>query len=103
MSAGRRDAISDGAMLAVIGCVAVVLGTLWLWGGLAGALFGSGWPRVGPGGLLGVLIRLPARLSDPARAWPPAARPQLPRAGGFYGALGLLLGVSGAAALIAAR
>ena len=103
MSGDRHGALSDAAVLAVIGCLLTVAGALWLWGGLAGALFGSGWPRVGPGELLAVLIRLPARLSDPARAWPTVARARLPGATGFYGALALLAGGGGAVALIAGR
>ena len=43
------------------------------------ALFGRGWPRLGTGELLTVLVRLPGRLSDPAAAWPRAARADLPR------------------------
>jgi type IV secretion system protein VirD4 len=42
------------------------------------------------GGLFGVLVHLPARLSDPARAWPAAARPRLPGPAGFYTALVLI-------------
>ncbi|HUA50194.1 MAG TPA: type IV secretory system conjugative DNA transfer family protein [Solirubrobacteraceae bacterium] len=90
MSGDRPGALSDAAVLAVIGCLLGVAGALWLWGGLAGIVFGSGWPRVGVGQLLGVLVRLPERLSDPARAWPAVARARLPGAAGFYGALGLL-------------
>ncbi|HEY4825004.1 MAG TPA: hypothetical protein VIH49_08125, partial [Solirubrobacteraceae bacterium] len=59
MSGDRHGALSDGAVLAIIGCLLGVVGALWLWGGLAGALFGSGWPRIGVGQLLAVLIRLP--------------------------------------------
>ena len=70
-----------------------VAAALWLWGGLAGALFGSGWPRVG----LGPAAR---RARPPARrAWPtrrargrPPCRLGLPGAGGFYAALALLAG-----------
>ena len=80
----------DVAVLVAIGSVAAVAATVWLWGGLAGALFGNGWPRVGLDQLLGVVIRLPSRLSDPARAWPPIVRSRLPGAGGTYAALGLL-------------
>jgi len=103
MSGDRNGALSDAAVLAVIGCLLGVAGALWLWGGVAGAVFGSGWPHLGPGALLGVLIRLPARLSDPARAWPAVARGRLPGAAGFYGALALLATGGGAVALIAGR
>ena len=94
---------ADVAMLSAIGGLAGVAGTLWLWGGLAGALFGSGWPAVGIGQLLAVLARLPSRLSHPAGAWPAVVRPELPGAVGFYAALAILAGAGGVLALIAAR
>jgi type IV secretion system protein VirD4 len=103
MSGDRHGALSDATVLAVIGCVVAVAGVLWLWGGLAGALFGTGWPDVGVGQLLAVLIRLPARLSDPAQAWPTVARASLPGAAGFYGALALLAGSGVVVALLAGR
>ncbi len=90
MTGGRQEGISDGAMIAAICCLAAVGGALWLWGGIAGALFGRGWPSVSGSQLPGVLIRLPARLSDPAGAWPAAVRPGLPGPLGFYAALALL-------------
>jgi type IV secretion system protein VirD4 len=92
MTGDRHGALSDAAVLALIGGLVGAAGALWLWGGVAGALFGTGWPRVGVAQLLGVLIRLPARVSNPASAWPAAARASLPGAAGFYGALGLLTG-----------
>ena len=103
MSSDRSHGISDAAMLAAIGCVIAVAGALWLWGGLAGVLFGSGWPEVGVGQLLEVLIRLPSRLSDPAGAWPAAARLDLPGAGGFYAALAMLAGAGSGVALLGGR
>jgi type IV secretion system protein VirD4 len=104
MSPGRPEGmISDGVVLAAIGGVVAVAGTLWLWGGLAGAVFGSGWPQVGAGQLLGVLLRLPARLPNPAGAWPATVRAQLPGAGGFYAALAILAGAGGAVALLGGR
>ena len=59
MNAQRHDWISDSVLLAAIGTLGGIAAALWLWGGLAGVLFGSGWPRVGVSQLLGVLIRLP--------------------------------------------
>ncbi len=77
-------------MLALIGVAVALVGAVWLWGGLAGALFGSGWPRTSSGQLMTVLVRLPTRLGDPAGAWPRAERSLLPGASGFYAAFGLL-------------
>jgi type IV secretion system protein VirD4 len=104
MSADRGQGISDGAMLAALGAVAAVLALVWLWGGVAGALFGRGWPVLGVVDLLGVLVRVPARLSDPARAWPVRARPLLPDAAGLYGALAIVASgaVAGAAGFLRA-
>ena len=82
--------IADGVLLSILGvAVGLVLG-VWLWGGVAGALFGSGWPHVGPGGLARVVVHLPGRLEDPARAWPTAARRRMPGPAGSYAALALL-------------
>ncbi len=80
----------DVAVLVVIGCALAAGSLLWLWGGLAGALFGGGWPHVNAGQLPDVLIRLPTRLGDPAAAWPALARSRLPGPFGFYAALALL-------------
>jgi type IV secretion system protein VirD4 len=102
MTRDRASGISDGAVLAAIGLALVMLGALWLWGGVAGALFGQGWVRVSFGQLLGILIRFPGHLSDPAGAWPAAVRPRLPGPGGFYLAFALLAaGATGACSLSA--
>jgi type IV secretion system protein VirD4 len=95
MSDNRPSGISDAATVAAIGVVFALATFIWLWGGLAGAIFGAGWPRVAPGHLLEVLVRLPTRLPDPATAWPAGDRARLPGAGGFY-ATGLGLGLAGA-------
>jgi type IV secretion system protein VirD4 len=86
---GRGQA-GDVAVLIVIGCALALGALLWLWGGLAGLLFGAGWPHVSASDLPAVLIRLPTRLGDPARAWPPAARHGLPGPVGFYATLAFL-------------
>jgi type IV secretion system protein VirD4 len=103
MSAHRHEGLCDAAVLVAIGCVASVAAALWLWGGVAGALFGSGWPHVGLGQLLGIAVRLPSRAGDPAAAWPTPARADLPGAGGFYAALAVLAGAAGFVGLIAGR
>lgn len=90
MKGERSPAISDRAMLAIVGLALTVVLAVWLWGGLAGALFGNGWPRISSGQAASVLVRLPTRLADPARAWPAADRGRLPGPRGFYAALGLL-------------
>jgi type IV secretion system protein VirD4 len=91
MTPDRSDGLSDIAVLAILGAAIGICASVWMWGGVAGAVFGHGWPRGGLSQLFGVLARLPARLSDPARAWPLQARSRLPGAGGFYAALALLL------------
>jgi type IV secretion system protein VirD4 len=104
MSGARSDhGISDVVVLVVIGGVAAAGALVWLWGGIAGALFGRGWPSVGAGQLLEVLTRLPARLARPASAWPGSARAGLPGAGGFYAALAVLLSAASAVAVVVAR
>jgi type IV secretory pathway TraG/TraD family ATPase VirD4 len=102
MSRADSGEVSDAALLTLIGCVAATCAGVWLWGGLAGALFGRGWPATSVGQVLGVIVRLPARLSEPAAAWPAPARPRLPGPGGFYAALAALI-VASIAALATAR
>ncbi len=102
MRSSGSEPISDVAVLALIGCAAAVCGFVWVWGGLAGALFGHGWPRTNGPQLVGVLTRLPARLSDPAGAWPAGTRSRLPGPDGFYGALALLL-LAAVSGVLAAR
>jgi type IV secretory pathway TraG/TraD family ATPase VirD4 len=93
----------DVAVLGAIGCAVAVGLVLWLWGGLAGALFGSGWPHVDAGQLPSVLIRLPTRLGNPASAWPPLARVRLPGAFGCYVALALVGVVAFGISVVAGR
>ena len=101
MSGGRGSGPSDATVLVLIG-VALALGVaIWLWGGVAGLLFGTGWPRIGAGQTFGVLVRLPDRLADPARAWPRPARGRLPGAPGVYATLALLGATAGRQAFAA--
>jgi type IV secretion system protein VirD4 len=76
---------------------------VWLWGQLAGVLFGAGWPHVTPGQVLAILARLPARLATPRAAWPLAARANLPGPAGFYVLLAPLLGIVAGTVLAAVR
>jgi type IV secretion system protein VirD4 len=103
MRADVSRGAGDVALLVVIGSLAAVGALLWLWGGVAGAVFGAGWPHVDAGQLARVLIRLPSTLGDPASAWPARARPLLPGPAGFYGALALLCGAGGSIAILAGR
>jgi type IV secretion system protein VirD4 len=95
--------ISDVAVLVGVGTVASIAGLVWLWGGVAGMLFGRGWPHIGVGSLLGVLVRLPGRLPNPALAWPRQVQAGLPGPAGFYAGLVLLIGAASACALMVSR
>jgi type IV secretory pathway TraG/TraD family ATPase VirD4 len=103
MSPSRPEPVSDAAVLALIACLAGAGAALWLWAGLAGAMFGHGWAGGGIGELLGAATRLPGHLSDPARAWPAPERARLPGPEGFYGALLVLVGAGAALVLVARR
>jgi type IV secretion system protein VirD4 len=84
MNRSQHETIPDAFVLAILGGLAVAAAGVWLWGALAGAIFGRGWTPVDGPRLLDVLVRLPAHLSDPARAWPGPERSLLPGPGGFY-------------------
>ncbi|MBV9915931.1 MAG: type IV secretory system conjugative DNA transfer family protein [Solirubrobacterales bacterium] len=103
MNASRTDGVSDGVLLVMIGGLVAVGSLVWVWGGIAGALFGSGWPRLQPDQLLDILVRLPARLADPRRAWPAGAGRELPGPGGFYAALAVVACVATSALLLVRR
>src|SRR5436305_13147379 len=95
MTARSHPGVAEGALLALVGCGLAAAVAVWLWGGLAGALFGGGWPsRSGPAQVLAVLARLPSHLADPAAAWPRQAQTQLPDTTGMYGALAVVLTVA---------
>ncbi len=87
------------ALGALLGLGAIV----WVWAGVAGVLFGSGWPTPSVGQLIAAALRLPSHLSDPRLSWPPTARAALPDAAGFYAALILLLFAAGAVTWLALR
>jgi type IV secretion system protein VirD4 len=91
MTREPTHALSDGAVLAVVGLTGGLALLVWLWGGLAGAAFGSGWPHVSVWQALAVLLRLPGHVARPAQAWPRSARPRLPGPLGVYGSLALLV------------
>jgi type IV secretion system protein VirD4 len=97
------EGLPDAAVLIVIAGLLGTCALVWFWGGLAGALFGAGWPHVGVRQLLEVLVRLPASLRNPAHAWPAPARSELPGASGFYAALVVLIVVAMAVLLTLRR
>ena len=73
---------------------------VWSSTGLAGVLFGGGWPRMGIEALARAVTALPGHLSDPRQAWPTASRPAMSGPIGFYTTLAIV--VAAAAAVIAA-
>ena len=102
-SGSSAGGASDAVVVAGLAVATGVIAAVWMWGGVAGALFGAGWPRVPADQLLGVLVKLPARLSDPARAWPRPIRAGLPGPGGFYAALAVLIAGAGGGLALARR
>jgi type IV secretion system protein VirD4 len=98
----RHESPGDIVVMVVFGGVFAIAALLWLWGGVAGSLFGAGWPHVSATQLASVLIRLPGRLADPATAWPRGDRGALPGPAGFYCALAIV-GLAAAALLTALR
>ncbi|MGH2858352.1 MAG: type IV secretory system conjugative DNA transfer family protein [Solirubrobacteraceae bacterium] len=100
MNGERHPGLSDAAVLALLALVAGLAAAVWLWGGLAGALFGGGWPRLSLGQLAHVIVRLPGRLARPASAWPAGERRLLPGPAGCYATLAVIgAGVAALAAL----
>jgi type IV secretion system protein VirD4 len=88
----------------VIAWIAVAVGgCVWAWVGLAGVLFGGGWPRLTAGQLSHAMAVVPAHVSDPRLAFPRPARSQLPGPVGFYTALAVLVAVAAAGAWLAVR
>ncbi len=77
--------IGEQLYLGLAAAAASVLGLIWLSAGLAGALFGAGWPSVGAGEMASVALNLPSHLGDPRGAWPREARASMPGAAGVYG------------------
>ena len=87
------EAAGTAALTAIVGG----LGFLWLWAGLAGSLFGDGWPHgLSLAGHARVAFSLPSHLGDPRAAWPAPARAGLPSATAFYAVLAALVAVAGA-------
>jgi type IV secretion system protein VirD4 len=94
---------SEAVMLATIGSLLALALLIWVWGGLAGILFGHGWPAVTSSQLPSIISRLPARLSDPSHAWPISVQADLPGPWGFYAALALVASAIGLPGFFLAR
>ncbi len=103
MSAPRETGVSDVVILVVLAGAVAAASAVWVWGGIAGAVFGGGWPRMSPDALLDVLVRLPGHVSDPAAAWPRRLRAALPGPIGFYAALAIVVVLLAAVTTVAAR
>jgi len=105
MNDGARagSGLSDRAL--AVGLAALLLPAIlaWIWGGVAGSLFGSGWPVGGGSQLAHTLLALPSHLGDPRLAWPASLRRGLPGPAGFYAALALLALALIGVGLLAAR
>jgi hypothetical protein len=76
----------DRAVLIGLAALAALVAGVWLTGELAALLASGTTVAVGPSDLARVLTHLPDHLADPARAWPPAARRELPGPAAFYAA-----------------
>ncbi len=98
-----RSGVSDNVIVALIAAVLALGIGVWMWGGLAGMLFGGGWPRLPARDLFDVLVRLPRRLANPAAAWPAAVRGELPGAQAFYAVLAMLAAAIGAVVMSITR
>jgi type IV secretion system protein VirD4 len=89
--------LAGGAILAILE------GGLWLWTGLAGALFGSGWPHLTLGTLWHATSGVARHLSDPRQGFPHPVRAGLPGPAAFYATLFLLATLAGVTVAAAVR
>jgi type IV secretory pathway TraG/TraD family ATPase VirD4 len=96
----------DLAAAAAVVLVVVLEAGLWLWAGLAGELFGTGWPHLTLTMLWHATAGVAGHISDPRQGFPAHLRRELPGAAGFYLTLALLavvLGLVAAPAIKLAR
>jgi type IV secretion system protein VirD4 len=84
----------DGLVLALLLGAVAVAGLGWLWVGLAGMVFGSGWPHLSLASVGMALLHMPRHLSDPRLAFEPRGRAGLPGPTGFYVTLPVVIGVA---------
>lgn len=81
----------EAVALWVLGGLIVLAGLLWTTGQLSARIFGGAWPDASVSEMGSVLLALPRHASDPAEAWPAAARPLVPGPVAFYGTLAAVL------------
>jgi type IV secretion system protein VirD4 len=89
-------------LLIVIAVVAGIAVCVWLTGQLSGLLDSGRWPPVAPGAVVGVIVRLPRHLGDPAAAWPRAGRADMP-AWPLMALVGLVLVALASVVVVAVR
>jgi type IV secretion system protein VirD4 len=90
--------VLDLAAIGVAALIVVLEAGLWLWTGIAGVLFGSGWPRLTTGALPHAIVGVARHLSDPRQGFPARLRAGLPGPTAFYFTLLLLAVVLGCGA-----
>ena len=81
--------LTGGAILAVLE------GGLWLWTGVAGTLFGSGWPHLTLATLWHATSGVARHLSDPRQGFAGPVRAGVPGPAAFYATLLLLATLAG--------
>jgi len=95
-SGARADEDLLLVVLAGLAALALAAGLLvWSAGQIAGRLTSGAWPRADPADGLGILVGLPRHMSDPAAAWPTAAREGLPGPFAIYTVLAVELLLAG--------
>jgi hypothetical protein len=87
----QHQQANDTLLLFAISVVVVVGGLVWLVGQVAGLLASGVWPAVTLSELPGILVHLRDHPGDPAAAWPPGVRDQLPGPLGMYATLAGIL------------
>ena len=93
----------DRALIIGLAALAALVASVWLTGELAALLASGTTVSVGPHALARVLTHLPDHLADPARAWPRAARRELPGPAVFYAAAVIVIAGVVAAGVAAVR
>ena len=99
----RQIGLFEVFLLAGGGLLALLDGGLWLWTGVTGVLFGSGWPHLTLGVLWHATSGVARHLSDPRQGFLGSVRAGLPGPAAFYATLLLLAALAGVAVAGAVR